>query len=274
VVREGVVTAGFDVGAERPARPTIAQLREVTQPPSVRSRAAAEHWVAHAYLRDISPYLTRILLRAGFSANGVTWLMIISAAAAAVVTGWPTLVGAILVVILVQLQMLLDCCDGEVARWRQTSSPVGVYLDRVGHYTAECGIAVALGVRATGQLQVSGVWISAGLLLGLLVALNKVENDLVHVARHYAGLPQMHDADEVRAPRGGFLRTGRRLARLIPFHRVFHSVELSILVLLAAFVDLYVGGAATKVLLAALVVAACLTLIGHLIAVLASSRLR
>ena len=36
------MTAGFDVGAERPARPTIAQLREVTQPPSVRSRAAAE----------------------------------------------------------------------------------------------------------------------------------------------------------------------------------------------------------------------------------------
>jgi phosphatidylglycerophosphate synthase len=274
LVPEGVVTAGFDVGAERPARPTIAQLREVTQPPSVRTRAAAEHWVAHAYLRDISPYLTRILLRAGFSANGVTWLMIISAAAAAVATGWPSLLGALLAVILVQLQMLLDCCDGEVARWRQTSSPVGVYLDRVGHYVAECGIAVALGVRATGHLQVSGVWISAGLLLGLLVALNKVENDLVHVARHYAGMPQVPDVENVRAPRGGVLRSGRRLARVIPFHRVFHSVELSILVLIAAIVDLFVGGVATKVLLAALVVAACLTLVGHLIAVLASSRLR
>jgi hypothetical protein len=274
LAREDVVTAGFDVGAERPTHPTIAQLREVTQPPSVRSRAAAEHWVAHAYLRDISPYLTRILLRAGFSANGVTWLMIISAAAAAVVTAWPTLLAAILVVILVQLQMLLDCCDGEVARWRQTSSPVGVYLDRVGHYVAECGIAVALGVRATGEFQISGVWISAGLLLGLLVALNKVENDLVHVARHYAGLPQMPDAENVRAPKGGFLRTGRRLARMIPFHRVFHSVELSILVLIAAVVDLFADGAATKLLLAALVIAACLTLVGHLVAVLASSRLR
>jgi hypothetical protein len=269
-----MVTASFDVGAERPARPTIAQLREVTQPPSVRTRAAAEHWVAHAYLRDISPYLTRILLRAGFSANGVTWLMIISAAAAAMATGWPSLLGAILAVILVQVQMLLDCCDGEVARWRQTSSPIGVYLDRIGHYVAECGIAVALGVRATGQLQVSGVWISAGLLLGLLVALNKVENDLVHVARHYAGMPQMPDAEHVRAPRGGVLRSARRLARVIPFHRVFHSVELSILVLIAAIVDLFVAGAATRILLAALVVAACLTLVGHLVAVLASSRLR
>ena len=268
------MTAGFDVGAERPARPTIDQLREVTQPPSVLSRAAAEHWVAHAYLRDISPYLTRMLLRAGFSANGVTWLMIIAAAAAAVATGWPTLLGAVLAVILVQLQMLLDCCDGEVARWRQTSSPVGVYLDRVGHYVAECGIAVALGIRATGELRVSGVWISAGLLLGLLIALNKVENDLVHVARHYAGMPQMRDSDEVRAPQGGFLRTARRLAGLIPFHRVFHSVEMSILVLIAAIIDLLVDGAATKVLLAALVIAAAVTLVGHLVAVLASSRLR
>lgn len=268
------MTAGFDVGAERPARPTIAQLREVTQPPSVRSRAAAEHWVAHAYLRDISPYLTRILLRGGFSANGVTWLMIITAAAAAVATGWPTLLGAILAVILVQLQMLLDCCDGEVARWRQTSSPSGVYLDRVGHYVAECGIAVALGVRATGEVQFSGVWISAGLLLGLLIALNKVENDLVHVARHYAGLTQMQDAEEVRTPRRSGLRTARRLAGLVPFHKVFHSVELSILVLIAAIIDLFVGGAATKVLLAALVIAAGMTVIGHLVAVLTSSRLR
>jgi phosphatidylglycerophosphate synthase len=274
LVREGLVTAGFDVGAERPARPTIAQLREVTQPPSVRTRAAAEHWVAHAYLRDISPYLTRILLRAGFSANGVTWLMIMAAAAAVVATGWPALLGAVLAVILVQLQMLLDCCDGEVARWRQTSSPVGVYLDRVGHYVAECGIAVALGIRAAGQFQLSGIWISAGLLLGLLVALNKVENDLVHVARHYAGLPQMADAKDVRTPRGGFVRGARRLAGVVPFHRVFHSVELSILVLIAAIVDLFVNGAATKVLLAALVVAACLTLVGHLVAVLTSSRLR
>jgi hypothetical protein len=45
-------------------------------------------------------------------------------------------------------------------------------------------------------------------------------------------------------------------------------------VLIAAIVDLLVNGAATKVLLAALVVAACLTLVGHLVAVLTSSRLR
>lgn len=259
---------------DRPSHPTIAELREVTQPPSVRTRAGAEHWVASAYLRDLSPYLTRVLLRAGFSANGVTWLMVLCAALAAVSIGWPTLLGAVLAVLFVQLQMLLDCSDGEVARWRQTSSPLGVYLDRVGHYVAECGIAVAIGVRVTGELQASGVWISAGLLLGLLVALNKVENDLVHVARHYAQLPQLTDVESVRVPSGGLLRQARRLARFVPFHRVFHSVELSLLVLAAALVDLVVDGAATRVLLTGLVVAAVVTVLGHLVAVLTSPRLR
>jgi phosphatidylglycerophosphate synthase len=257
----------------RPQRPSIAELRAVTQPESVRTRAGAEHWVASAYLRDFSPYLTRVLLAAGFSANGVTWLMIASAALAAVATGWPSLAGAILAVLLVQLQMLLDCCDGEVARWRQTSSPKGVYLDRVGHYVAECGIAVALGIRV-GGLHLGSVWVSLGLLLGLLVALNKVENDLVHVARHYAQLPQMRDAEEVRVPAQGALRMARRAARLLPFHRAFHSVELSLLVLVAALADLVLDGAATRWLLIGLVVAVSVTVVGHLAAVLSSSRLR
>ncbi len=110
--------------------------------------------------------------------------------------------------------MLLDCCDGEVARWRGTSSPRGVYLDRVGHYVAECGIAAALGVRAAGGLDPYSFWLALGLLLSLLVALNKVENDLVHVARHYAGLPRMPDAEDVRAPAGGLLRRLRQRGSL------------------------------------------------------------
>ncbi len=95
-----------------------------------------------------------------------------------------------------------------MARWRGTSSPVGVYLDRIGHYTAECGIALALGFRVansggfgSGPEVVAagdGAWaglladladpaLFLGALLALLVALNKVENDLVHVSRGRPG---------------------------------------------------------------------------------------
>ena len=59
---------------------SIEELRRVTQPPEVRMRRNAEHWTAHLYLRDLSPYLTWLLLRTRISANGVTVLMIL--------TGW------------------------------------------------------------------------------------------------------------------------------------------------------------------------------------------
>jgi hypothetical protein len=221
--------------------------------------------------------------------------MITAAAASAIATTWVGLAGAVLAALLVQLQMLLDCSDGEVARWRGTSSPVGVYLDRVGHYVAECGIALALGIRVARSggfgsgpqiVADSGSWagllaaladpaLFLGALLALLVALNKVENDLVHVSRGQAGMVAMKDAEQVRVPSVGLVRSLRRVARVLPFHRVFHSVELSLLVLVAAVIDVVVDSTvATRGLLLGLVVAVAVTVVGHLVAVLSSARLR
>ena len=192
------------------ARPTsIAELRAVAQPPEVRGRRNAEHWTASLYLRDFSPYLTWLLLKTPISANGVTALMILvgwSTAAALLIPGiW----GALLAVVLGQLQMLVDCCDGEVARWRRTSSPAGVFLDKVGHYTTEALIPLALGIRAAAyplEFPADFLWTTLGALLALVIVLNKALNDMVHVARANAGLPKLADTHGETAPRGGLDR--------------------------------------------------------------------
>src|SRR3712207_1115558 len=136
--------------------PSVAEMRRVTQPPTVMGRASAEHWTGTLYMRRISPYVTRILLRTRITPNGVTWLMILMGAAAGfalLLPGWP---GAVLAVLCTQLQMLFDCSDGELARWRGRFSAAGVFLDKLGHYTAEALIPVALGVRADGGLDSIG----------------------------------------------------------------------------------------------------------------------
>ncbi len=265
-------------GAARPARPTIAQLREVTQPPSVRGRRTAEHWTGDLYMRRISPYLTRGLLRTGISANGVTWLMIVSGWLAAVGLLVPGLVGAVLAVLLTQLQMLWDACDGEVARWRQTFSPQGIFLDKFGHYTVETFIALAIGVRAAGgvdRVQEQLGWVTLGALLAWLLCLNKALNDMVHAARAASGLERLPDTAEASQPRSGLLAGLRSAARFVPFHRIYHSIELSLLVLVAAVADVVVGGlGATHLLLALLVPFAALSVVGHTVAILASNRVR
>lgn len=256
-------------------RPTIAELREVTQPPSVRGRRNSEHWTADLYQRRLSPYVTRVLLTTALSANAVTVLMILTGAAAGGALLVPGLVGALLAAFLGQLQMLWDCCDGEVARWRQTFSPAGFFLDKLGHTVAESAIPLALGVRADGGFGSLGGWTTLGAVLAVLVLVNKSLNDGVHLARAASGLSRLQDrADEV-APHVSALRRLRSLARFVPFHRVFHSVEMTLLALVAAVVDAAAGGLdGTRVLVAVLVPAAVVTVGGHLAAILTSSRLR
>ena len=262
----------------RPDRPTVAQVREVCQPDAVRMRANSEHWVADVYLRGISPYLTRLLLRTPISANGVTALMILTGMGAAGALLIPGLPGVFLAAILGQLQMLWDCCDGEVARWRQTSSPKGVFLDRVGHYVTEGLIPIALGLRAAGfpgDGWLDTPWPLIGALLAVLVLFNKSLNDMVHVSRAYNDLPRLADTKSIGTPQGSGLRRVRSLARFFPFYRAYHSVELTLLALVAGIIDAFLGDlAATRVLVAALAILGVVTIIGHLVAILSSSKLR
>lgn len=261
---------------DRPS--SIAELRAVAQPPEVRLRANAEHWTASLYLRNLSPYLTWMLLKTRISANGVTGLMILvgwSTAAALLIPGiW----GAALALVLGQLQMLIDCCDGEVARWRRTSSPAGVFLDKVGHYSTEALIPIALGIRAAAypfESPEDFLWTTLALLLALAIVLNKALNDMVHVARANAGLAKLADTHGEKAPTSNILARARRLARFLPFHRLYHSVELTMVIFAAALVGLFVGQPLTdRVLLSALVPLALLALVGHFVAIMASKRVR
>jgi hypothetical protein len=67
----------------------------------------------------------------------------------------------------------------------------------------------------------------------------------------------------------------RKLASVMRLHRITQAVELSLLVLVAAIIDSARGGlTATRVLLLACLVVAGLMVVAHLVAVMASRRLR
>jgi phosphatidylglycerophosphate synthase len=221
-------------------------------------------------MRRLSPHVTRLLLRTPVSANGVTWLMIASGLAAAAVLSRPGLLAAVGALLLIQLQLLLDCCDGEVARWRDQRSPTGVYLDRIGHWLTEAALPIALGIRAGGD-----DYLVLGLVAAVLVLLVQGESALVTVARAESGRPPAEDTEAVAAPRATGLRQVRRALRRVPFYRAFVAVEFTLLALLAAIVDTVAGDlAGSRALVVALVVVGAVTAAGHLLAVLASDRLR
>jgi phosphatidylglycerophosphate synthase len=268
-----------DRGTAAYARPTsIAELRRVAQPEEVRSRANAEHWTASLYLRDISPYLTWFLLRTRVSANQVTGLMILVGWCTAAALLVPGIAGPIIALVLGQLQMLVDCSDGEVARWRGTRSPAGVFLDKVGHYTTEAFIPIALGIRAASWPIVGAdwMWTTIGCALAVVIVLNKALNDMVHVARANAGLPRLVDKrDASTAPSGRRLASLRRVVRFLPFHRLYHSVELTIIALVLALIGLAIGQElASRILVGVLLPLAVLATVGHFVAIITSRRIK
>jgi phosphatidylglycerophosphate synthase len=226
-------------------------------------------------MRRLSPYLTRALLPTRLTANAVTWLMLATGLAAAFLVSIRGVAPAVGAVVLIQLQLLLDCSDGELARWRGQFSAAGIYLDRFAHYVTETAFPVALGVRADGGWDSIGGWTTLGLVVAVLVLLVRTETALVHVARAEAGKPVVSDDRSVAAPRGGALQRLRRGLGYLPFFRAFVATEAALLALVAAVVDAVTDDlTGTRVLLWALLPLAAITAAGHLFAILASSRLR
>jgi phosphatidylglycerophosphate synthase len=226
-------------------------------------------------MRRLSPYLTRALLPTRISPNAVTGMMSVVGLAAAALLSLTSLWAALGAVLLIQLQLLLDCSDGELARVRGQSSPAGIYLDRMGHYLTEAALPIGLGIRADGGWHSLGGWTTLGLLLSVMVLLIKSETVLVSVARAESGRAKAEDAPSVAAPRGGLLRRIRRAVGVLPFFRAFVAVEFSLLAFCAAIADAIAGDQiGSRVLVIALLPVGVVTLVGHLVAILASDRLR
>ncbi|MFL6139013.1 MAG: CDP-alcohol phosphatidyltransferase family protein [Frankiaceae bacterium] len=120
-----------------------------------------------------SRYLARWAAERGIAPNAVTVgsLLLGIAAAAAFAAGsrWWLVTGALLL----QASFVLDCVDGEVARYARRFSPLGGWLDassdRVKEYAVYAGLAV--GAIRTGD----DVWVLAGAALGLQVFRHAVD---------------------------------------------------------------------------------------------------
>jgi phosphatidylglycerophosphate synthase len=265
------------------SRPSIAEIRAVAQA-GVLERRSAEHWAGRLYMRGLSGHVTRWVVTTPATRDVkpdtlTLWMIVVGLIAAGVIALSATWWAALLAAVLIQLYLLLDCVDGEVARWTKRTSARGVYLDRLGHHVVEGAFVAALGFRAAGGLLERGFdagaswWMVLAALAALLVVIGKPESDLVVVARAGAGLPNDPEADPTSSI--DTVRSLRRLVALVPVHRLIGAIELSLLLVLAALVDVVRGDLlATQALLGATAVVALVVAVGHPITILTSRRLR
>lgn len=136
-------------------------------------------WLSTTLIRPMSRRVTRVALRLGVTPNlvSLTSLLIGLVAAALILTDnrWAWVASAVLL----QVALVVDCVDGEIARFTRRFSPFGAWLDGVGDRVKEYSVFAALAVVATWHGQ-SG-WL-VGLTAMAMVSLRHLE-DYAYVDR-------------------------------------------------------------------------------------------
>lgn len=242
----------------------------------MKDRRSGEHWAGRLYMREVSLRIDRHLVTTKVTPNQLTYVMTVAGALAAPALLVPGIWGAVLGVVMVQLYLLFDCVDGEIARWKKQYSMSGVYLDRVAAYLCDAAVLVGFGLRAAdlwGTGRIDWLWAFLGTLAALGAILIKAETDLVGVARHQQGLPPVKEA--ASEPRSSGMALARKAAAALKFHRLVLGVEASLLILVLAIVDTVRGDLFfSRLGVAVLAGIALLQTLLHLVSILASSRLK
>ncbi|MFC1786177.1 CDP-alcohol phosphatidyltransferase family protein [Candidatus Neomarinimicrobiota bacterium] len=145
--------------------PTLKNLRKIAQK-DVEPEPYAKYIV-----RPISILFTWIFVRTPITANQVTILQEILGVIGAVLFGFGRF---ILGSLFLQLGYILDCSDGEVARWKNQQSESGKFLDLIGHMIVIPFYYFGLGLGLfleTGQILT--------LITGFLAALFTIKTEKI-----------------------------------------------------------------------------------------------
>ncbi len=153
-------------------RPTLAELRRRVFKHSTPHLRPGDpppreigNWLARRVGRPSAVYGTWLAVRLGLSAHQVTAMALAANLGAALAIGTGTRAGFLAGVALAWLGYWLDHVDGQVARWRGTSSLGGVYLDYLMHHAASLALGYALGHGLAARTGMLG-WAAAGWLAG------------------------------------------------------------------------------------------------------------
>jgi len=123
-------------------------------------------WVA----RPAAAVLLVPLAHTRVTPNQITLLsLVVFAGAAVLMAVAPGQTGLVLAVIVIELSYVLDCADGQLARLRGTSTPVGAHLDFLMDELKAFLLVAAVGVRLW-RFDGSGRWLLEALVALLAVA--------------------------------------------------------------------------------------------------------
>ena len=106
---------------------SIKELRRICQEPKGK-----EPWYITNVRRRASIYITKLFLKLGITANQTTFISIVIGVVGVILFAFGNYWYTLSAVFLLHISSILDCTDGEIARYRGPS-PVGAFFDSLFH---------------------------------------------------------------------------------------------------------------------------------------------
>lgn len=105
-------------------------------------------WWVKLWVRKVSFIFTYLFINMGFSPNAVSVFSIFITLASCVLFSIPSTGCLIVAVILINLWLILDCVDGNIARCKKMKTIYGEFVDAISGYFTVSFIYLAIGVCA------------------------------------------------------------------------------------------------------------------------------
>ncbi len=140
----------------------LAELRErcQTRPEKIT------RWMSRYFYRKISIYLTYVFIQMGWSANAVTLVALVPALVGLYFYMQGTPMGYLYGSLMMGLFLLIDYCDGEVARYRKENTMTGLYIELFANYFVN--FFIFFGISYGIHQRIQSDWVFAFGALGVM----------------------------------------------------------------------------------------------------------
>lgn len=137
---------------------SLKELNNICQKPRYRE---VGNWMVRHILRDAALPVTWLLLHTRVTADQITVLSLVIGAGGIALFAFPSSGAFLLGALLLQLWYYLDHVDGQIARYRKTSSLTGRFFDFVAHHLIHGAVFFGLGVfcyQSAGKAVFPLIW--------------------------------------------------------------------------------------------------------------------
>ncbi len=158
---------------------SIAELRQICR--KTKGTLSKEVWVQPffyiRFLRFLSIYFVKLAIYTPLTANGMTFISMLVVVAGGLLLAFQNPIYSFMGILLIVLFSILDCSDGDLARYRKEASLIGRYFDLWVHGVESTAIFIGLTFGVYGSLKSPFVFVfgfvavSAFLLIALSGAL-------------------------------------------------------------------------------------------------------